>query len=181
MPSPFAPLMLTSMFPILTLILTHSLVSQLLQHLDLSLPCLLHPCSRTYYPLQGKYLRSRARLILFLLKERGKAINLPLVIVDPILQVLILTLLTSHRALSPSRTGLFAPISPVRVAVFMVITLTIVPYYHRCSRCGSLRLHYGDNIPPLLSLPMWLLINPSYLPILSLNKDSWLLKHLMPW
>ena len=92
------------MLPILTLILTHSLVSQLLQHLDLKLPCLLNPCNNNYYPLKGKYLHSRARLILLLLKERGKAtkINLPLVIVELILQVLILTLLTSHRALSPS-------------------------------------------------------------------------------
>ena len=43
-------------------------LSQHLQHLDLPLPCLLHPHNRTYYPLQGKYLHSRGQLIFFLLK-----------------------------------------------------------------------------------------------------------------
>ena len=113
-------------------------------------------------------------------QKRGKAINLPLVIMDPILQVFFLTLLPSHRVLSPSRTGHFAPIIPVRVAVFMVTTLMIVPYYHKCGRCGSLRPSCKDNTPPLLSLPIQLLLNPLCLPTLSLNKDLWLLNHHMP-
>ena len=121
------------MLPNLTIILIHSLVRQLLQHMRFHLPCLLHPRNSTYSPLQGKYFHSRARLIPLLLKEGGEAIqtNLPLVIMDPILKVLTLTLLTSNRALSPSRTGLFARSSLVLVVVFMVITHMIVLFYHR--------------------------------------------------
>ena len=100
-------------------------------------------------------MHSRARLIPLLLKEGREEIqtNLPLVLVDPILKVLTLTLLTSNRALSPSRTGLFALISLVRVVVFMVITSMTVPSYHRCGRCGSLKPHCEDNMPPLM-LPL---------------------------
>lgn len=97
---------------------------------------------------------------------------------DSILKVLTLTLLTNNRALSPSRTGLFTQISLVRVAVFTVITLTIVPSYHRCGRCGSLKPHCKDNMPPLTLPLMWPLLNRLCLPILSPSKDSWLPNHL---
>ena len=106
-------------------------------------------------------MHSRVRLIPLLLKEGGEAIqiNLPLVLVDPILKVLTLTLLTSNRALSPSWTGLFVPTSLVRAAVFTVITPMIVPFYHRCGRCGSLKPHFTDNMPPLMLPLMWPLLN----------------------
>ena len=150
----FPNLLLTSMLPKLTIILIRSLVPHLLQHICFHRPCLLRPCNNTYSPLQGKSLHSRARLIP-LLKEGREAIqiNLPLVLVDPILKVLTLTLLTSNKALSSSRIGRFAQISLVRVAVFTVITPTIVPSYLRCGRCGSLKPHCEDNMPPLM-LPL---------------------------
>ena len=124
-------------------------------------------------------MHSRAQLIP-LLKDGGEAIqiNLPLVLMDPIVKALTLTLLTSNRALNPSWTGLFAQISLVRVAVFTVITPTIVPFYHRCDICGSLKPHCEDNMPPLMLPLMWPLLNQRCLPILSLGKDSWLPNHL---
>ena len=116
-----------------------------------------------------------------LLKEGGEAIqiNLPLVLMDPILRVLTLSLLTSNRALSPSRTGRFTQISLVRVAVFTVITPTIVPFYHRCGKCGNLKPQCEENMPPLMLLLMWPLLNQLCLPIPSLNKDSWLPNRLI--
>ena len=167
------------MLPNLPITLIRSLVRQLLQHMRFLLPCLLQPRNNTYSPLQGKYLHSRARLIPLLLKEGGEAIqtHLPLVPVDPIL-VWTLTLPTSNRALSPSRTGCFAQVSLVHVAVFMVITPTIVPSYHRCGKYESLKPHCTDNMPPLMLPPMWPLPSQLCLPILSLSKDSWLPNHL---
>ena len=78
-------------------------------------------------------MHSRARLILLLPKIRGNSlkINLSLIILDLILKIMHLTLLTNNKALSPSRTGLFARKSLVLVVVFMVITRTIVLFYHR--------------------------------------------------
>jgi len=154
-------------------------VLQLLQHLHFHLPCLLNPTNNTYSTLQGKYLHKRARIIPLPLKEGGEAIktNLPLVPMDPIL-VWTLTLPTSNRALSLSRTGHFTQTSPVHVAVFMAITPTIVPSYPRCGRCGSLKPHCEDNMPPLMLPLMWPLLNQLCLPILSPSKDSWLPNHL---
>ena len=123
---------------------------------------------------------SRARLILPLLEGRGKAIktNLPLVLMDIILKVLNLTLLTSNRALSPSWTGPFVQIILLRVVVFTIITLTIVPSYNRCGRCGSPKQYCKDKNSSLLSLPIQHLVNWLCLLILSLSKDLWLSNHL---
>ena len=78
-------------------------------------------------------MHSRARLILLPPKRRGKTIKISLlpVILDLILKIILLTLLTSNRALSPSRTGLFARINLILVVFFMVITCMIVLFYHR--------------------------------------------------
>ena len=78
-------------------------------------------------------MHSKVRLILLLQKRRGKAlkINILPVILDLILKIILLTLLTSNRALNLSRIGLFARTNLVLVVVFMVITCMIVLFYHR--------------------------------------------------
>ena len=86
-------------------------------------------------------MHSRARLILLLPRIRGKAlkINLLPVILDLILKIMPPTLLTSNKALSPSRTGMFTRTSLVLVVVFMDITSMIVLFCLRCDSCGSLK------------------------------------------
>ena len=85
-----------------------------------------------------------------------------------------LTQQPSNRALSPSRTGLFAQTNLVLVPVSMVTIPTIVLFYLICDRCGKLKQHLEDNKPPLWFLPMLPLSNQFCLPILSPSKDMWL-------
>ena len=85
-------------------------------------------------------MHSRVQLILLPQKIKGKAlkIKLPLVILD-LIKVMLLTLRTNNREISPSRTSLFARMSLVLVVVFMVITHMSVLFFHRCGSYGSLK------------------------------------------